>query len=168
MELTVVQGDIAEQSVDAVVNETDTGLGVSGGVALSIWEQGGRELTDDAISQGPVGLGEIVITDGYELDAEYVLHAAVMPNYGERKATRESIERATEHALEAADERGCESVALPALGCGVGGFDFEDGVRIISNVVRDFEPESLSEVILVAYEDDEYETWQSVVNEMDT
>lgn len=164
----LVQDDIAEQSVDAVVNETDTGLGVSGGVSLSLWQHAGEELTDDAIAKGPVGLGEVVVTEGYELDAEYILHAAVMPNYGERKATRESIERATQHALEIADDRGCESVAFPALGCGVGGFDFEDGVRIITSVVEEFESESIDDVVFVAFEDDEFEVWQQVLDDTTT
>lgn len=164
MEFTVVQGDIAEQSVDAIVDEADTGLGVSGGIGVSVWKHAGRELLEDAIDQGPVGLGQVVVTDAYDLDADYVIHAAVMPNYGDRKATPESIEQATQHALETADDRDCTSLAIPALGCGVGGVAIEDGAETICRAIDEYDPDTLEEVRFVAYEDDEYETVQQVAD----
>lgn len=164
MEFTVVQGDIAEQSADALVNEADTDLGVAGGIGVALWRAAGRELLDAALEQGPVGLGQVVVTDAYDLDAAYVIHAAVMPDYDDHRATPESIETATRNALAAADEHDCASVAIPALGCGVGGIDIEDGAEIICRVIRAYEPDVLEEVRVVAYTDEEYETVQDVAD----
>lgn len=161
-----MQGDIVEQAVDAIVNEADTGLGVSGGIGVSVWRAVGQELLDAAIAEGPVGLGQVVVTGADGLDVAYVIHAAVMPNYGDRKATRESIERATENALAAADERECTSLAIPALGCGVGGVDIADGAEAICQVIWNYDPATLEDIRFVAYKDDEYAAIQDVAEQV--
>ena len=121
----------------------------------------GPELNEAAVSKGPIDLGAVAVTDAYDLDAEYVIHAAAMPHYGDGQATQESIRSATENALAAADERGCHSLVIPALGCGVAGFDLEVGARIIGETIADYEPASLSDVRFIAYSDAEYETVQA-------
>jgi O-acetyl-ADP-ribose deacetylase (regulator of RNase III) len=157
MEFSVIQGDIAAESADALVNAAGTSLQMGSGVAGALRRAAGRGLNEEAVSRGPVDLGEAAVTDAYELDAEYVIHAAAMPHYGDGQATAESIREATENALEAADERGCRSLVIPALGCGVAGFDIEEGAEIIGEAIAGFEPDSLSEVRFIAYSDREYE-----------
>ncbi len=158
MEFDVVQGDIATQSADALVNAAGTSLRMGSGVAGALRRGAGEEITEAAIAKGPVELGEVAVTDAYELDAEYVIHAAAMPHYGDGTATAESVREATRNALEAADELGCGSLVIPALGCGVAGFDLEDGARIIAEELDVFEPDSLADVRFIAYSDGEYRT----------
>ncbi len=158
MEFSVTQGDIAEQSADALVNAAGTSLQMGSGVAGALRRAAGDELNEEAVSKGPIDLGEVAVTDAYDLDAECVIHAAAMPHYGDGQATEESIRKATENALEAADERGCRSLVIPALGCGVAGFDLETGARIIGETIVDYEPSSLSDVRFIAYSDSEFET----------
>ena len=162
MEFTVVQGDIAAQSADALVNAAGTSLRMGSGVAGALRRGANGPIDDEAVSEGPIDLGAVAVTDAYDLDADYVIHAAAMPHYGDGRATAESVRDATRHALETADGLGCESVVLPALGCGVAGFDLEDGVRIICEEVAAFEPAHLRDVRLIAYADDEYETMKRV------
>lgn len=162
MEFRVVQGDIAAQSSDALVNAAGTSLQMGSGVAGALRRGAGERLNEAAVSKGPIDLGEAAVTDAYDLVAEYVVHAAAMPHYGDGRATAESIRQATRNALAAADERGCESLLLPALGCGVAGFDLEDGGRIIAETVDDFEPASLEDVRVIAYSDEEFETIRRV------
>lgn len=158
MEFTVARGDIAEQSADALVNAAGTSLRMGSGVAGALRRVGGRGLNEEATAKGPVELGDVAVTDAYALDANYVIHAAAMPHYGDGQATAESIRDATGNALAAADERGCRSLVIPALGCGVAGFDLEVGARLIGEVIDDFEPSSLSDVRFIAYSEDEFET----------
>jgi O-acetyl-ADP-ribose deacetylase (regulator of RNase III) len=166
MEFRVIQGDIAAQSADALVNAAGTSLRMGSGVAGALRRGAGRGINEEAISKGPVDLGAVAVTDAYDLDAEYVIHAAAMPHYGDGQATVESIRDATHNALSKADELGCESVAIPALGCGVAGFDLEEGARIIAETISTYEPETLSGVRFIAYSDDEYETVQRVASEV--
>jgi O-acetyl-ADP-ribose deacetylase (regulator of RNase III) len=158
MEFTVVQGDIAAQSADALVNAAGTSLAMGSGVAGALRRAGGEELDRAARAKGPIDLGAVAVTDAYGLDADYVIHAAAMPHDGDGQATAESIRSATVAALDAADERGCESLVVPALGCGVAGFDLAEGARIVCEAVRDHRPRSLSDVRFIAYSDDEFET----------
>jgi O-acetyl-ADP-ribose deacetylase (regulator of RNase III) len=158
MEFTVVQGNIANQRADALVNAAGTSLRMGSGVAGALRRAAGDELNQEAVRKGPVRLGEVAVTDAYLLDADYVIHAAAMPHHGSGEATERSIRDATRNALEAADELGCESIVVPALGCGVAGFPLDEGARLIAEEIRAFEPRSLADVRFIAYSDDEYET----------
>jgi len=102
MEFNVVQGDIAQQEADGLVNAAGTSLKMGSGVAGALRRAAGEEIDEEAVSKGPVDLGEVAVTDAYELDAEVVVHAAAMPHYGDGRATEDSIRDATRNALEAA------------------------------------------------------------------
>src|SRR5699024_11936320 len=104
----------------------------------------GHEIDDEATSKCPVDLGAVAVTDAYELDAEYVIHAAAMPAGG--TATAESIREATRNTLDCADDLGGESLVLPALGWGIAGFDLQEGARTICEELADYEPEPLADV----------------------
>ncbi len=160
MQFTVIQGDIAQQSADVLVNAAGTTLRMGSGVAGALRRGGGDQLNQDAMAKGPIDLGEVAVTDAYELDADWVIHAAAMPHDG--KATAESIAAATRHTLEKADELGAESLVIPALGCGVAGFDLEEGGQILCEVLDNYEPQHLTDVRLIGYSDEEYETLSAV------
>lgn len=165
MQFSVVQGDIAAQSADALVNAAGTSLRMGSGVAGALRRGAGGPINEAAMEKGPVDLGEVAVTDAFELDADVVVHAAAMPHDGDGRATAESIRAATRNALEAADDRGCESLVIPALGCGVAGFDLAEGARIIAAEIDEFEPEHLSDVRFIAYSDSEVETVREAASE---
>jgi len=158
MEFGVTQGDIAGQSADVLVNAAGTSLQMGSGVAGALRRGAGQEINQEAVSKGPVDLGGVAVTDAYDLDAEWVIHAAAMPHYGDGRATAESIADATRNALEKADELGAESLVIPALGCGVAGFELREGARIIAETIDEYEPDTLADVRCIAYSDAEYET----------
>ncbi|MDX1745724.1 MAG: macro domain-containing protein, partial [Halobacteriales archaeon] len=158
MEFAVIQGDIAEQTADALVNAAGTSLQMGSGVAGALRRGANGPINEEAISKGPIALGEVAVTDAYDLDAAVVIHAAAMPHYGDGKATEESIRDATRNALAAADARGYSSVVIPALGCGVAGFPLADGGRIIADTILAFTPDSLSDVRLIGYSAEEVAT----------
>jgi O-acetyl-ADP-ribose deacetylase (regulator of RNase III) len=162
MEFDVVQGDIAAQSADALVNAAGTSLRMGSGVAGALRRGAGEEIHREAMEEGPVDLGAVAVTDAYELDAEWVVHAAAMPHYGDGQATGGSIRDATRNSLERADELGAGSLVIPALGCGVAGFDLEAGARIVCEVIDGYDPDSLRDVMVIAYSDDEFETIRAV------
>ncbi|WP_129115044.1 macro domain-containing protein [Halegenticoccus tardaugens] len=166
MKFAVVRGDIAEQEADALVNAAGTSLRMGSGVAGALRRAAGGQINEEAMGKGPVDLGEAAVTDAYDLDAEYVVHAAAMPHGGDGRATAESIRDATRNALAAADERGCRSLVVPALGCGVAGFPLEEGARIVCESIRDFEPRSLEDVRFIAYNDEQFEAIRRVADEV--
>jgi O-acetyl-ADP-ribose deacetylase (regulator of RNase III) len=154
MEFTVVEGDIAAQSADALVNAAGTSLRMGSGVAGALRRGAGEQIDEEAISKGPVDLGGTAVTGGYDLDADYVIHAAAMPHYGDGEATRASVELATHNALRRADRLDCSSLVLPALGCGVAGFDLREGAHLIAGAIDDYDAETLSDVRFIGYGDE--------------
>jgi O-acetyl-ADP-ribose deacetylase (regulator of RNase III) len=164
MEFEVIQGDIAAQSADALVNAANTSLRMGSGVAGALKRAAGSGLNEEAVAKGPVELGGVATTDAYSLDADYVVHAAAMPAGGQ--ATADSIRAATRNTLTEADALDCESLVMPALGCGIAGFDFADGVRIICEEIAAFDPEMLTDVRLIAYDDDEFQRMREVATEV--
>jgi O-acetyl-ADP-ribose deacetylase (regulator of RNase III) len=151
MDFSVIEGDIAAQSADALVNAAGTSLRMGSGVAGALRRGGGDRLNEAAVAEGPVDLGGTAVTDAFALDADYVIHAAAMPHYGDGRATAASVELATHNALRGADRLGCESLVVPALGCGVAGFPLAEGADIVASAIRAYEPERLADVRFIGY-----------------
>jgi len=164
MDFQVVQGDIAAQEADVLVNAAGTSLQMGSGVAGALRRGAGEEIDEEATAKGPVDLGAVAVTDAYDLDAEWVIHAAAMPHYGDGQATAASIRNATRNTLERADELGARSLVIPALGCGVAGFPLEEGARIICEVIHEYVPDTLEDVRFVGYSDDEVATIRRVAD----
>ncbi len=166
MEFTVIKGDIAAQQADALVNAAGTSLRMGSGVAGALRRGAAGPINEEAVSQGPVALGEVAVTDAYELEAEYVIHAAAMPHYGDGQATSGSIRDATRNALDAAEELGCESLVMPILGTGAAGFDFDTGAQLVCEVIWEYEPTTLTDVRVIAYADAEYQAVTDIADRL--
>ncbi|MGH2628515.1 MAG: macro domain-containing protein [Anaerolineales bacterium] len=148
----VVQADITTLDVDAIVNAANTELWMGGGVAGAIKRRGGDSIEQEAVAQGPIKIGETVITRAGLLPARAVIHAATM---GPDLTTNEvAIRHATRSALAAAAERQWTSMALPALGTGVGGFPLDRAAALMMEeiIAHVHGGTTLREVILAVWE----------------
>jgi O-acetyl-ADP-ribose deacetylase (regulator of RNase III) len=119
-EIVVLQGDIAEQGTDAVVNAANNHLWMGSGVAGALKRKGGQAIEQEAIAKGPIAIGDAVSTSAGALKAKRVLHAAVMGQ--DLHANADFIKQATLKCLKLAETEGLTSISFPALGTGVGGF----------------------------------------------
>ena len=120
----IVLGDIAQADTEAVVNAANNELWMGSGVAGALKRAGGQVIEQEAIKQGPIGVGDSVLTTAGSQPALYVIHAAAMAPG--RAATRESVGRATGSALRLAMDKDIDSISFPALGTGVGGLSLHD------------------------------------------
>jgi O-acetyl-ADP-ribose deacetylase (regulator of RNase III) len=161
--LEIVEGDIAAQDVDAVVNAANNAFWMGAGVAGALKARGGREIEAEAMAQGPVAPGECVVTSGGRLPARSVVHAAVMGQ--DLQTSADLIDRATRAALAAAEARGAVSIAFPAFGTGVGGFPLEECAAVMLDAIRAHAPEarSLRLVRLVLFGRAAYEAFARTV-----
>jgi O-acetyl-ADP-ribose deacetylase (regulator of RNase III) len=165
---TVVRADIADQRADALVNAAGTSLRMGTGVAGVLLHAANGPIERDAVAQGPVELGAVVVTDAYDLDAEYVIHAAAMRHTGpHRLATPESVREATRNSLEKADELGCASLVIPLLGCGSGGLHTHEGTAVVCDTIRAHEPETLRDVRVIGQSDRQVELLERAVRDAD-
>lgn len=164
VEIRVEKGDLTGQKVTAIVNAANNRLLMGGGVAGVIRKKGGIEIEKEAVSKGPIAIGEAVVTGAGKLPCRYVIHAATMGMDFEtdedkiRQSTRNSLLRAEEHKM--------ESVAFPALGCGVGGFPAGQAARIMSEEVVSHlmsRPSALKEIKFILFSEPIFQTFKEVV-----
>jgi O-acetyl-ADP-ribose deacetylase (regulator of RNase III) len=149
LELEVVEGDITVLEVDAIANAANDHLWMGAGVAGAIKRAGGDEIEREAIAKGPIPVGEAVATGAGRLAARYVIHGAVMGQ--DLRTSAGLIERTTRSCLAVADELGCQSLALPAFGTGVGGFSLGECARIMVAAARSYEPATLRRVVFAVF-----------------
>src|SRR2546427_9301342 len=115
--IAIERGDITDWEVDAIVNAANSTLAMGTGVAGAIKRKGGVIIEEEAMQQGPVEVGEAVLTTGGNLAATHVIHAAVMGP--DLKTDGEKITATTRAVLALAAKHRITSLALPALGTGV-------------------------------------------------
>jgi O-acetyl-ADP-ribose deacetylase (regulator of RNase III) len=133
----ITRGDISAAKAGAIVNAANNGLWMGSGVAGALKLRGGMEIELEAVLKGPVRVGQAVETGAGKLDAKYVIHAAVMEQ--DLKTDAESIALAAWNALVAAERLRVDSVAMPALGTGVGGFPVGSCAGILFEIVKKFD-----------------------------
>ncbi len=140
-------GDICDLEVDAIVSPATTSLWMSSGTAGEIKRAGGDEIEFAAVRQGPVAVGEAVVTPAGRLAAKVVIHAVSIER--DRRTSAVAIDRAARSAIARVRELGLASVAIPALGTGVGGFPLPEAARLAVDAVHDelLTPSSIEHVV---------------------
>jgi O-acetyl-ADP-ribose deacetylase (regulator of RNase III) len=160
-------GDIAQADAEAVVNAANNELWMGSGVAGALRRAGGAVIEQEAVRQGPVAVGESVITSAGHLPALHVIHAAAMAPG--RAASAESVRAATASALRLAAEQRISSIALPALGTGVGGLSLRACAEEMLSATKRHcaEFEQPGELRFVLYGQNALEAFRDVFAEME-
>lgn len=153
--IEIASGDITQYEVDAIANAANNELWMGSGVAGALKRVGGEAIEAEAMLQGPIEVGNAVVTTGHALKAHWVIHAAVM---GQDLQTDASlVAKATYSTLAKADSAHARSLALPAFGTGVGGFPLYQCASImVAETVRylhDRSNSGLRRIVFVTYSD---------------
>ena len=151
MELTVVQGDITEQDVDAVVNAANNRMRGGGGVDGAIHRAGGREVLEDCRRRFPDGLatGDAGWTTAGAMPARWVIHV-VGPHHAAGQTDRALLTSCYARALAVADELGAASIAFPLISAGVYGWPLDDAIAAAVETLT-ATPTQVQEARLVAF-----------------
>jgi O-acetyl-ADP-ribose deacetylase (regulator of RNase III) len=146
--LRLVQGDITERDVDAIVNAANSHLQHGGGVAGAIVRKGGHIIQEESDRIGFVPVGNAAVTGAGRLPARYVIHA-VGPRMGEGDEENK-LKNAAINSIKLASGKGLKSISLPAISSGIFGFPKERCAEIL---VRENPKTSLEVIEFCVYDD---------------
>ena len=161
--IRILQGDLTDQAVDAVVNAANSRLQLGGGVAGAIRRRGGMSIQDECDQIGAIPLGEAAVTGAGQLKARYVIHAASM-RLGQA-TSEENLRLSTRNSLLRAREKGLRSVAFPAVGTGIAGFPMRRCAEVMLEEAAEHlgGETSVEDVRFVLYDSAAYQTFREVL-----
>ena len=138
--LELVEGDITQQHVDAIVNAANSRLAGGGGVDGAIHHRGGPSIMQETDRRYPHGCptGSAVISGAGQLPAKYVLHAVGPVWSGGLRGEPELLAGAHRRCLELAVEHDCRSLAFSAISTGVYGYPLDQAARVAMQTIIDF------------------------------
>src|SRR5689334_14686011 len=151
--LELVQGDITDLAVDAIVNAANSYLVLGAGVAGAIDEKGGPSIQAECDAIGHCDVGSAVITGAGRLPAKHVIHA-VGPIQGEGDEEAK-LAGATLASLELARQHGLVSIAFPAISTGVFGYPLDACARVMLRTAIEFaagEPGPVSTIVFCLFD----------------
>jgi O-acetyl-ADP-ribose deacetylase len=132
--LRLVQGDITERNVDAIVNAANSNLQHGGGVASAIVRKGGQIIQQESNKIGHVSVGSSAVTGAGELPCKVVIHT-VGPRMGEGNEDAK-LKSAINSALKTAIQQGYKSISIPAISAGIFGFPKDRCAEILMSESR--------------------------------
>ena len=151
--LQVLQSDITQLDVDAIVNAANTSLMGGGGVDGAIHRAAGQQLVAECMTLNGCPTGEARITKGYRLKARHVIHTVGPVWHGGRNGERELLQSCYRNSLELAAKHGLQSIAFPCISTGVYRFPADQAAEIAVGSVRQFleTPSSIRTVIFCCF-----------------
>ena len=134
------QGDITDETTDAIVNAANSKLAGGGGVDGAIHRRGGPAIMAETDSRYPEGCptGSAVISGAGDLPTRYVIHAVGPVWSGGHHGEADLLAGAYCRCLELAIEHDCQSIAFPSLSTGAYRYPVDRAARVALQTVIDF------------------------------
>ena len=166
--IELVQGDITELTVDAIVNAANNSLLGGGGVDGAIHRAAGIGLLEECAKLGGCPTGEARITAGYNLPAKHVIHTVGPVWFGGDNDEDALLASCYRNSMALAAEHGLRTIAFPAISTGVYGYPKERATRIAVREVMDAleRHEGIERVTFVAFSERDYGVYEGVISRL--
>jgi len=145
----VMHGDITEMKVDAIINPANNLLWMGGGISAAIKARGGEFIEGEAAKQGPVEVGQVVLTSAGNLPARHVIHAVIAGQ--DLKVTEVSLRTAVHNSLGQAAKKGISSIGIPSFDWGKGSLPLHVCAQAILEEVVNFlqDSQAIRRIVIV-------------------
>ncbi len=157
-QLDIQQTDITKLDVDTIVNAANSNLADGAGVCGAIHRAAGPGLLAECLSLGGCDTGAAKITAGYDLPARHVIHAVGPVWRGGANDEAELLANCYRNSILLAEQQGLNSIAFPAISCGIYGYPFDQAATIaIESTLQALHPCDYVEYVIFACFSDEIE-----------
>ncbi len=163
--IVIMQGDITELKVDAIVNAANNSLLGGSGVDGAIHRAAGAELLAECRRLGGCATGDAKLTQGYQLSAKWVIHTVGPVWQNGRSSEDFLLASCYRRCLEIAVENNIQTIAFPAISTGVYAYPIEEATKIAVREVQDFlaTNESIDRVFFVCFNREIYESYKLAI-----
>ena len=164
--LNVVMGDITNFAGDAIVTAANSFLMGGGGVDGAIHNAAGPELLEACKKLGGCQEGHSKITPGFDLKAKHVIHTVGPYWFGGKNNEPEALASCYQTSLAIALAHNIETIAFPAISCGIYSFPIEEATQIAINTTVDFiELNPLpNQITFICFEDEIHKSYVEMMN----
>ena len=165
--LKVIQGDITQLKVDAIVNAANHTLLGGGGVDGAIHRAAGPELLKECRTLGGCRTGEAKITSAYNLPCKYVIHTVGPVWYGGAHNEVKDLFNCYTNSLKLAELYSCESVAFPCISTGAYRFPKEQAAQIAITAIKQIYSslKAVKKVTLVCFSEGDKKIYDKLLND---
>ena len=164
----LMEADITKVGADAIVNAANRSLLGGGGVDGAIHRAAGPELLAECRGLHGCSTGEAKVTGAYRLNADCIVHT-VGPIYSGSREGAKQLEQCYENSLNAAWERGCQTVAFPSISTGAYGYPIDKAAKIALRTVRNWlwvHPDSFMEVYFCCFSKADLMEYQNALSSL--
>ncbi|MCP3965844.1 MAG: O-acetyl-ADP-ribose deacetylase [Lentisphaerae bacterium] len=159
MQIEIQKGDITKLNVDAIVNAANCSLLGGGGVDGAIHRVAGPSLLEECRKLNGCKTGEAVITKGYNLPAEFVIHTPGPVWHGGSSDEIKLLQNCYLNSLRLAEEHSIKVIAFPCISTGVYRFPAEKAAAIAVKTVKEWEKEYPERVIFCTFSEQDYNVY---------
>lgn len=164
--IKTVKGDITTQRVDAIVNAANERLMQGGGVCGAIFAAAGaRKLQKACDAIGYCATGDAVITEGFELPANYIIHTVGPVWHGGESGEEAKLASCYTRSLEMAETKGLKTVAFPSISTGIFGYPVEKAAKTAVKAVKEYVKAKDMEVLWVLFDEDTKKVYDEMLGE---
>lgn len=163
-QISIIQGDITKQKVDAIVNAANTSLRGGGGVDGAIHRAAGPRLDNACQKLGGCATGKAKTTPGFDLPAKYIIHTPGPIWQGGQNNEAQLLSNCYQNSVFEAQKHGCHSLAFPSISTGIYGYPLQLAAKVALSAIKSTQTQL--QVYFVCFDTITYQKYQQTLKEM--